>query len=65
MSGFSNNVRLLEKKSPLELTLEVDTSKIAIGDFIENLSRKIKFSDISIKELPMEEIITQIYREQV
>jgi ABC-2 type transport system ATP-binding protein len=64
MSGFSGNVRLLEKKSPLEITLEVDTSKIAIGDFIESLSRQIKFSDISIKELPMEEIITQIYRDK-
>ncbi|MDR2965446.1 MAG: ATP-binding cassette domain-containing protein [Treponema sp.] len=63
-TGFSGNVRLLEKKSPLELTLEVDTSKIAISEFIESLSGKIKFSDISIKELPMEEIITQIYRDR-
>jgi ABC-2 type transport system ATP-binding protein len=62
-TGFSHNVRLLEQKSPLEITLEVDTSKTAIGDFIENLSRRISFSDISVKELPMEEIITQIYKD--
>jgi ABC-2 type transport system ATP-binding protein len=63
-AGFSDSVRLLEQKSPLEITLEVDISKTAIGDFIETLSRKVSFSDISVKELPMEEIITQIYREK-
>jgi ABC-2 type transport system ATP-binding protein len=56
-----DNVKILEQKSALELTLEVDTSKTAISDFIETLSRKVDFSDISVKELPMEEIIMQIY----
>ncbi|MCL2181299.1 MAG: ATP-binding cassette domain-containing protein [Treponema sp.] len=59
----SDNVRLFEQKSPLEITLEVDTSKTPIGDFIKNLSQKIIFSDIAVKELPMEEIIIQIYKE--
>ena len=57
------NVKIIEQKSPLEITLEVDTSETAIGDFIENLSRRIGLTDISVKELPMEEIITQIYKE--
>jgi len=57
------DIKIIEQKSPLEITLEVDTSKVAIGDFIENLSRKCSFLDISVKELPMEKIITQIYRE--
>lgn len=57
-------IRVVEQKSPLEITLEVDTSKITISDFIENLSRKTNFSDIAVKELPMEEIITTIYREK-
>ena len=61
---LSNFVKVLEQKSPLEITLEVDISKTAIGDFIESLSRKCSFSDISIKELPMEKIITQIYVEK-
>ncbi|MCL2721414.1 MAG: ATP-binding cassette domain-containing protein, partial [Treponema sp.] len=61
--GNIHDIRVIEQKSPLEVTLEVDTSKIAIGDFIENLSRRCSFSDISVKELPMEQIITQIYRE--
>ena len=60
--GNIHNIKLIEQKSSLEVTLEVDTSKIAIGDFIENLSRRCSFSDISVKELPMEKIITQIYR---
>jgi len=55
------NIKIIEQKSPLELTLEVDTSKIAISDFMENLSRRVNFSDISVKELPMEEIVMQIY----
>jgi ABC-2 type transport system ATP-binding protein len=61
-AGLSGDVSIIEQKSPLELTLELDTTKIAIGDFIENLSRRVSFSDISVKELPMEEIITQIYK---
>jgi ABC-2 type transport system ATP-binding protein len=44
--------------------LEVDISKIAINDFMEVLSSKISFTDISIKELPMEQIITEIYEAQ-
>jgi ABC-2 type transport system ATP-binding protein len=63
--SFENNpaqgVKIITQKSPLELTLEVDTAIIAIGKFIEELSQRINFSDISVKELPMEEIITQIY----
>jgi len=58
-----DSVRVLEQKSPLEITLEVDASKTAIGDFIKFLSSKIALSDIAVKELPMEEIITQIYNE--
>ncbi|MDR0456548.1 MAG: ATP-binding cassette domain-containing protein [Treponema sp.] len=59
--GILDNIKIIEQKSPLELTLEVDTSKITISDFMENLSRKVSFSDISVKELPMEEIVMQIY----
>ncbi|MDR0293276.1 MAG: ATP-binding cassette domain-containing protein [Oscillospiraceae bacterium] len=57
--------RLAGRKSPLELTLEVDMSQTVISDFIEQLSKKTGFSDISVKELPMEEIITRIYSETV
>jgi len=62
-SGNWGDVKIIDQKSPLELTLEVDVSKISIADFIENLSRKISFADIAVKELPMDEIITQIYNE--
>jgi len=61
-AALPDSVRVLEQKSPLEITLEVDASKIAIGDFIKFLSSKFALSDIAIKELPMEEIITQIYK---
>ena len=63
-SEISDCARVVEQKSPQELTLEVDTSKTAISDFIETLSRKLNFLDISVKELPMEEIITQIYKKE-
>jgi ABC-2 type transport system ATP-binding protein len=59
--ALPDSVRVLEQKSPLELTLEVDVSKTAIGDFIKFLSSRVALSDIAVKELPMEEIITQIY----
>lgn len=55
------NVRVLSQPSPLELTIEVDTAAQSMSDFVHQLSQKIDFSDISIKELPMEQIITAIY----
>lgn len=61
-ASLPRGARVLEQKSPLEPVIEVDVSIIGIGDFIEDLSRKVGFSDISVKELPMEEIITQIYQ---
>ena len=57
-------VRLLESQSPLEAIIEVDTSHTPISDYIEMLSRNIKFKDISITELPMEEIISRIYLDE-
>jgi ABC-2 type transport system ATP-binding protein len=61
---MSNDIRVIEQKSPLELTLEVDTSKVTISKFIETISRRFSFSDIAVKELPMEKIIMQIYSEE-
>jgi len=63
-STLPGSVRVLEQKSPLEITLEVDAGKIAIGDFIKFLSGRVALSDIAVKELPMEEIITHIYNER-
>jgi len=62
-AALPENVRILEQKSRLETTLEVDASKIAIGDFIKFLSSRAAISDIAVKELPMEEIITHIYKQ--
>ncbi|MDR2923278.1 MAG: ATP-binding cassette domain-containing protein, partial [Treponema sp.] len=45
-AGLSGDIKVIEQKSPLELTLEVDTSKLAISDFIETISRRLNFSDI-------------------
>lgn len=58
------NVRLVEQKSKLEMTLEADVSDIDISSFVELLAKQASFTDISIKELPMEEIITQIYNSE-
>ena len=60
---LSDDIKVVEQKSPLEITLEVDTSKVAISKFIETISRRFSFSDIAVKELPMEKIIMQIYNE--
>ncbi|MDR1840272.1 MAG: hypothetical protein LBQ93_11915, partial [Treponema sp.] len=62
-AGISGDIKIIEQKSPLELTLEVDMAKVAISKFIETISRSISFSDIAVKELPMEKIIMQIYNE--
>lgn len=56
-------IQVLEKQSPQELTLEVDVSRRHIGDYIKELSEKQDILDISVKELPMDRIIKQIYEE--
>lgn len=60
-----NNANIIEKKSDLEYTLEVNLENSSISAFIRELTTRCEFSDISIKELPMEKIITQIYESQV
>lgn len=46
-----------------EISLEVDLDKQNIRDFLGSLNGVVDFRDISIKELPMETIITRIYSE--
>lgn len=56
-----SGAEVIERKSEFEYTLEVDLFGGSINSFIRELSDLYEFSDISIKELPMEKIITQIY----
>lgn len=53
--------QIVDKKSDYEYTLEVDLGNGSINAFIRQLTELCEFSDISIKELPMEKIITHIY----
>lgn len=53
---------ILERESSMKLTLSVDLDRISINEFMAELSRRCTFSDISIKEMPMETIITHIYQ---
>ena len=45
------------------IVLEVDLDKQGIRDLLNNLNETVNFADISIKELPMDMIITRIYNE--
>jgi ABC-2 type transport system ATP-binding protein len=56
-----DGVTVTERKSPFELVFEVDIDKIGMDEFMTVLSAQTSFTDISIKELPMEKIITEIY----
>lgn len=46
-----------------EISLEVDMDKQNIREFLNGLNDTVSFTDISIKELPMDMIITRIYSE--
>lgn len=52
---------MVERPSDFQVTLEVDTARISISEFIENISRKHGFSDISVKELPIQQVVMNIY----
>lgn len=56
-----DGVALAEQSSELEVLLEVDTEKISVSDFMREMSNRYAFTDIAIKSLPMETIITTIY----
>ncbi len=53
---------IVERKSEWNITVSVDLDAISITDFIARLSEECSFTDISIKEMPMETIITHIYQ---
>jgi ABC-2 type transport system ATP-binding protein len=57
-----NGTKITDGGDGLTLTIEVDIDIIPISQFITKLSEKCEFSDISIKELPMDKIITHIYK---
>lgn len=58
---FMKGTRLIEKINNYQVILEVDIEILPIRNFMAMLVEECSFSDISIKELPMEEIITKIY----
>ena len=60
----AEGVRVAEQKSAMEVTLEADIEQIPIAAFMELLAKAYPFTDISIRSLPMEMIITQIYEKR-
>ncbi|WP_238654722.1 ABC transporter ATP-binding protein [Paenibacillus piscarius] len=52
---------VVERPSDIQITLEVDTACISISEFIESISRRHGFSDISVKELPIQQVVMNIY----
>lgn len=55
--------KIIGRDSELDISIEVDTEKQEITDFLKNLTDYVDFKDISVKELPMDMIITRIYSE--
>ena len=58
-------VQLITQPSPYEMDLELDQDTLSIGDFLQICSNKYGFNDISIKALPMDQIITNIYESKM
>ena len=53
---------IITRESELNITVSVDQDQISITEFMAELSKVCTFTDISIKEMPMETIITHIYQ---
>ncbi|MGN0666420.1 MAG: ATP-binding cassette domain-containing protein [Huintestinicola sp.] len=58
-----NGVPIIHRDNDLDLSLEIDTEKQGITSFLKDLTAQLDFKDISVKELPMDMIITRIYSE--
>ncbi|MBQ7775498.1 MAG: ATP-binding cassette domain-containing protein [Lachnospiraceae bacterium] len=56
-------VNVIQGNNAHEISLEVDMDKQGIKEFLNSLNESVSFTDISIKELPMEMIIKRIYSE--
>lgn len=54
---------IISRDSETDISLEVDTDKQKINDFLKTLTEYVSFKDISVKKLPMDLIITRIYSE--
>ncbi len=59
--GEIPGTKRLPSSSEMELALEVDLSRTQMDQFVSQISKTVSFKDISIKELPMEQIITKLY----
>jgi len=55
--------KVIRGDNPYEISLEADLDKQGIRDLLNSLNETVNFADISIKELPMDMIITRIYNE--
>jgi len=55
--------KVIRGDNPYEISLEADLDKQGIRDLLNSLNETVYFADISIKELPMDMIITRIYNE--
>lgn len=64
-NSFMGSTKLIEKVNDYQLVLEVDIDILSIREFMALLVKQCSFSDISIKELPMEDVITRIYQKNI
>lgn len=58
-----NGARIIGRDNDFDISLEVDTEKQPITEFMKSLTDHVSFKDISVRELPMDMIITRIYSE--
>lgn len=58
-----NGAKIIGRENELDISLEVDTLEMPIAEFLRTLTGYAEFRDISVKELPMDMIITKIYSE--
>ena len=63
MGNALGGIPVIPGSNEREISLEIDLDKQDIKDFLSSLNGVVDFKDISIKELPMETIITRIYSE--
>jgi ABC-2 type transport system ATP-binding protein len=60
---IERELHIVSHESELELTLEEDMDEVPIDQLIAQLTGRVKFTDLAVRELPMERIIGDIYKE--
>ena len=63
MPPLCGGLKLLPESVGGQAALELDTAQLSAADAIRWLSERVEVQDLSVEEMPIDEIVAGLYRE--